>query len=188
MGCKLKAILLVLILGVCGVLIYLSSLNPVGDPSMKKVVVVPEGASFSKVAHELHEGGLIGSVWAFQWMGRLKGVERNIIPGEYQFEGGMSPSSILAKLVTGRVIQHSMTIPEGYSSFQIAQLLEEKNLMPRSAFLQAVRDPVLIQSLGLEVQSLEGYLFPDTYFLTRSMSSHAVVRLLVSRLQETLTP
>ena len=59
--------------------------------------------------------------------------------------------------------------------------------MTRSAFIEAVRDPELIHSLGLEVQSLEGYLFPDTYFLTRSMSNQAVVRLLVSRLQETLT-
>lgn len=183
----MKVMFLVLIIGVGGVLIYLSSLNPVGDPSMKKVVVIPEGAPFSKVAHELHEEGLIGSVWAFQWMGRLKGVERNIIPGEYQLEGGMNPSNILAKLVNGQVIQHSITIPEGYTTFQIADVLEEKNLMTRSAFIEAVRDPELIHSLGLEVQSLEGYLFPDTYFLTRSMSNQAVVRLLVSRLQETLT-
>jgi UPF0755 protein len=182
-----KVTVLILILGGLGILIYLSSLSPVGDPSLQKVVMVSEGASFSKVAHDLHEGGLIGSVWAFQWLGRLKGVERNIIPGEYQFEGGMRPSDILAKLVTGQVIQHSITIPEGFSAFQIAEVLEEKRIVTRSDFLEAVQDPELIQSLGFPVQSLEGYLFPDTYFLTRSMSSHAVVRLLVSRLEQTLT-
>lgn len=183
-----KLVIIGIILGVIGILNFLALLEPVGDPTRATVVVIPSGASLSHVAQRLHTQGILGSPWAFQWLGRLKGVERKIIPGEYEFRGGLPPSKILQKLVDGQVVQHTLTIPEGFTNLQIAELLEKNHLVSRAAFLDATRDSALIHSFGFTVPDLEGYLFPDTYFVTRSMTAASIVRMMVSRLQQTLTP
>ena len=174
----------------CGFAV-LSQLQPVGNSSQVVLVDIAEGASLSDVAERLHRQKLIKSDWAFVWMGRLAGSDRKIIPGEYEFYGGMDPSTILEKIVKGEVIQYTVTIPEGFSVSQIADLLHEKRLTDREAFLQCTRDPVFIETLSLSVddrvEDLEGYLFPDTYQFARHMAPDRLIATMVSRFKQTVT-
>ena len=174
----------------CGFAV-LSQLQPVGNSSQVVLVDIAEGASLSDVAERLHRQKLIKSDWAFVWMGRLAGSDRKIIPGEYEFYGGMDPSTILEKIVKGEVIQYTVTIPEGFSVSQIADLLHEKRLTDREAFLQCTRDPVFIETLSLSVddrvEALEGYLFPDTYQFARHMAPDRLIATMVSRFKQTVT-
>ncbi|MYA29561.1 MAG: hypothetical protein F4Z24_09915, partial [Nitrospira sp. SB0666_bin_27] len=169
----------VLLLGAGSGFAVLSQLQPVGHSSQVAVLEIAEGASLAEVAERLHRQNLIKSDWAFVWMGRLSGSDRKIIPGEYEFHGSMDPATILERIVKGAVIQHTVTIPEGFSMSQIADLLHEKRLADREAFLQCTRDPVFIETLSLSVddrvEDLEGYLFPDTYQFARHMAPDRLI-------------
>ena len=169
----------------------LNQLQPVGHSSRVVVVDIAEGASLSEVGERFHRQKLIKSDWAFVWMGRLAGSDRKIIPGEYEFHGGMDPSAILEKIVKGEVIQYAVTIPEGFSITQIADLLHEQRLAGREEFLQCARDPVFIQTLSLSVDNridnLEGYLFPDTYQFARHVAPERLIATMVSRFKQSVT-
>ncbi|NKB82289.1 MAG: endolytic transglycosylase MltG [Nitrospirales bacterium] len=190
-GSRIKKWLGILCLG--GILLgavweaYIALLSPPAVPYFAQIVDIPRGTSLSHVAGLLHNSHLIRDKEAFVWMGRLSGAERKIISGEYALDTEMDASAILSKIVNGTVVQHAVTIPEGYSLIQVAGLLEEKRLINRQAFLHTARDQAFIQSLGLHVSSLEGYLFPDTYYFARPVNPKTVIQSFIRRLQETLT-
>lgn len=181
----------VLLLGFGVGFAVLSQFEPVGRASRVTVLDIPEGASLSEVAEQLHRQKLIKSDWAFVWLGRLSGSDRKIIPGEYEFHGGMDPSLILEKIINGEVIRYTITIPEGFSVSQIAGLLHEKRLADREKFLQCTRDPVFIETLSLSVDdrvdNLEGYLFPDTYQFARHVAPDRLVATMVARFKQAVT-
>ena len=180
-------LLVVVLVGFGTGAVFYVQLQPVGQATRVSVVDVPEGVSFSEVARLLHQRQLIKSERAFTWMGRLFGADRNIIPGEYEFHGGMGPATILSKMTKGEVIQYVVTIPEGFSVTQIADLLEEKQLADREAFIRATQDRAFIQTLSLPHKNLEGYLFPDTYHFTRHMTPEMMIQAMVSRLKQTVS-
>ncbi|RMH09261.1 MAG: endolytic transglycosylase MltG [Nitrospirae bacterium] len=163
-------------------------LQPVGSPDRHVRIEVPPGTTFSEVADRLAAKHLIRSKWVFLWVGRLTGAERRILPGEYDIHGGMTAMDIIHHLVHGQVVQHLVTIPEGYSVRQIAELLARKRLTDRNTFLRLTVDPEFIHTLGLQVSSLEGYLFPDSYLLTRFMEPEIIIRRMVERLHHVWTP
>ena len=167
--------------------VMLNQLQPTGNSSRVVIVDIAEGASLSDVAERLHRENLIKSDWAFVWMGRLEGLDRRIISGEYEFHGGMSPSIILEKIIKGEVLQHTVTIPEGFSMSQIADLLHEQRLTDRDAFLRYARDPAFIQTLSLSVGTLEGYLFPDTYRFARHVKPERLIEAMVARFKQAVS-
>ena len=172
------------IFGVLGGLAFLSQLQPIDNPLHRQVLEIPEGASFSKVASMLHQRHVIKSEWAFIWMGRLLGADRSVIPGEYEFQGGMPPTDVLNKVLRGEVFRYVVTIPEGYSIEQIASLLQDKGLVDPDIFIQLTKDPQFLTQLNLLVYDLEGYLFPDTYYLTRHMKPGTIIQTMVSRFRQ----
>ena len=149
--------------------------------SETRILEIPQGVSLSQVADLLKRERLLTHTWFFSAVARLKGQDRKIIPGEYELHTGMRPTEILAKMVAGRVYHHSITVPEGYTIAQIAHLLRAKELTDQAEFLRLTRDQNLIESLGLQVPSLEGYLFPDTYFFIRPTAPEEIIRTLVNR-------
>ncbi|HSR10804.1 MAG TPA: endolytic transglycosylase MltG, partial [Thermodesulfobacteriota bacterium] len=87
----------------------------------------------------------------------------------------------LSKLVRGEVIQYPVTIPEGYNMFQVADVLDQAKVCRKKAFLDKAADAALIKSLGFEEETLEGYLFPDTYNFPKGYGEEHVIRQMVSR-------
>jgi UPF0755 protein len=153
-----------------------------------KLVDVPEGTSFRQVAALLEREGIIANRWAFLLLGKMTMADRRIRAGEYALDAGMRPRAILADMQSGRVVRHQMTIPEGYTAAQIADLLEQKGLASRSEFLRLVHDRTFIRSLNLEAASLEGYLFPDTYRFSRHTQPRDLVTAMVDELWQAFTP
>ena len=176
-----------MVVGLSGLTFQLLNL-PTGNSSQIQIIEIRKGMSFHQIADHLQRKNLIAHGWFFKAIARLTGGDRKIIPGEYKLDAGMAVTEILLKLVRGRVYYHSVTIPEGYTIRQIAKLLAAKELTDPVEFVRLTKDPEMIRSLNLKVPTLEGYLFPDTYFFPRPISPEAIVRTLVGRFWEVFAP
>jgi UPF0755 protein len=161
-----------------------SPLRSEADHPPAKVVVIPAGWALQQVATLLEQEQLIKSRWGLVWRARLEAVERKIQPGEYELHAAMSPAEILSKLVAGRVVLHSVTIPEGYTIAQIAEVLADRNITDREEFLRLTRDQSFIRTLNISAETLEGYLFPDTYRFARHTAAKDVIQTMVERLEQ----
>jgi UPF0755 protein len=164
--------------------------NPVlseSDHPVNKIVVIPEGSTFLQAAALLEREQLIRSRSTFVMLGKSQEVDRKIQPGEYEFNGAMPPAEILSKLLTGRVLLHAVTIPEGYTMNQIADVFDEQGIASRAEFLRMALDTFFIKSLGISAETVEGYLFPDTYRFARATPAKEVIRTMVDQLGRVVT-
>jgi UPF0755 protein len=144
--------------------------------------------TLKKVAQALEVEGFVTSDTLFALTGRLTGSHRGIKAGEYLLSAAMPPVRILELLSKGSVITHSVTIPEGLTSIQIADLLEEKGLADRAEFLALAEDPQVAARLGVPAGRLEGYLFPDTYQFVKGLPALSLVEVMVRRFREMVRP
>lgn len=180
-----------LVTGVIGYQMIRWADSPVsGDPSraQPKLVMIPDGATFQQVAVQLEQERLIKSRSRFVLLGRSNSADRRIISGEYELHQGMTPQEILDKLVAGQVVLHPITIPEGYSVVQIAEMLDIDNLVDAREFRRLCMDRDFIRSLEINAVSLEGYLFPDTYHVAKGTKAKDLIHLMVSKLWQVFTP
>ena len=100
-------------------------------------------------------------------VGRLKGTQSDFKAGYYRIPGRSSTLAIHDLLVTGAQNIGKVTIPEGWTSSKIARHLEAEGVCSATDFMEATRSPELLSQFGVPGKSLEGYLFPDTYFVPR---------------------
>jgi len=139
-----------------------------GRADEKMVFEIPGGKPFQQIANDLEAKGLIIDAFKMRILAKLTHQDAKVKRGEYELNRAMTPQQILGVLVEGKSIQYPITFPEGTNIFEMATLLESKGLFKAEEFLKACRDKALIQQLlGVDVSSLEGYLFPETYHLTK---------------------
>ncbi|MFO0773890.1 MAG: endolytic transglycosylase MltG [Nitrospiraceae bacterium] len=153
-----------------------------------QVVVIPDGATFQQVASLLEQAKLIRSKSRLLMLGKSTGADRRIISGEYELSPAMAPKDILAKIRAGQVILHTITIPEGYSIAQMAEVLDIDDYVDAKEFLRLARDTSFVHSLGIEAPTLEGYLFPDTYRVARGTKAKDFIQTMVAKLWQVFTP
>ncbi|MCA9472207.1 MAG: endolytic transglycosylase MltG [Nitrospira sp.] len=159
-----------------------------GNSEHSEIVNIQRGMSLGEVASLLAERRLLANAQWFRIIGTLSRADRKIQPGEYKLHAGLTPKEILERLAEGKVYYHSVTIPEGYTISQIANVLSKKGLVDKTRFVWLTKDPAFIRSLDLNVQTLEGYLFPDTYFFTRTTSEEDIIKTFVIRLWKAFSP
>ena len=161
---------------------------PAQESEVHHVVEIPEESSFKTVANLIAQKGLILSPFWFRLLGKVQDTERKVKPGEYDLHTGMRPAEILDILVKGKVIQYSILIPEGFKALQIGKLLGEARIAKEADVARLVTDRVFIKTLGVEAPTLEGYLFPDTYYFPRRVKAEDVLKAMVSRFRQVYTP
>ncbi len=152
---------------------------PAGDGKQVYGLTVPRGADFYTVARELEQAGMIRSSLHLQIVARLRGVDRKIMAGDYRIPDSMLPSAILVKLSSGQTDAFKFTLPEGYSIYQAAELLEREGLFEKSDFLAACSDRGLLSELGITANTVEGYLFPGTYQVGFDLDEAGLIREMV---------
>jgi UPF0755 protein len=108
--------------------------------------------------------------------------------GEYRFEREMTPLEVLDKIARGEVYLLNVTFREGLTIDEMAEIFETNGFGPAKSFVAAAADGSLVRDLDPKAQDLEGYLFPDTYALPRGADATRVVRAMVGRFQQVLTP
>jgi UPF0755 protein len=155
-----------------------------GDGKNVQLYDFEHGYSLKRIATEMESRRTIADARFFVLLARLQGAENKVKAGIYQFSDGATPLEILRRLVAGDVFMQRFAVPEGYSSYQVAELLEGRGLFRKEAFLKACRNRELLAELGIRGESVEGYLYPSTYDITPKMSEADMVRMMVKRFDE----
>jgi UPF0755 protein len=161
----------------------LHSLSPVAASERATPFRVEPGTSLAAVARGLERDGLIRRAWAFEGLARYRGLATELRSGEYEFSPHLGSGEILERIAEGRVRTHRIAIPEGLTATEIAQRFEEGGLADSGEFLAAVQSQELVDELGVEGESLEGYLFPETYQLARGLPAAEIARAMVAQFQ-----
>ncbi|BCA78479.1 endolytic transglycosylase MltG [Desulfuromonas sp. AOP6] len=161
-------------------------LRPVA-PAESQVISVRPGSSFAQVALLLEERGVVASALRLRLLARWRGEAGRVKAGEYRFTEAALPGQVLTRLVAGDVIQYRFTVPEGLTLQDIAQKLATEGRGDAARFLQLSRDTDFIHSLGLEVETLEGYLYPETYTLVATTGEKQLLQAMVRQMKLRLT-
>ena len=161
----------------------LYAISPGPAPAEKQIeVVIPARSSVAEIKEILAENKIIRDDPRFSMLAIMTGASKRLQAGEYAFEGGKSPLAIIDFLKTGKVLYRPVTIPEGTEMTGIADILAAGEWIDRSRFLNLGYDPGFAKEMGLEADSLEGYLFPDTYYLSRGQQNEKeIIRMMISR-------
>jgi UPF0755 protein len=174
---------------VFGAWLFIYAKTPIDTAKVTTVLVdIPTGTSLIKVANILSDNGLVENRLLFYSLVGVKRGIRSIRAGEYEFATSLSPSELVDKLIRGDIKNYHVTIHEDYSLKEIAARLKEYKLIDEKVFFELAEDSAFLSSLGILGSSIEGYLFPDTYFLNRSMSTRQIVRIMVDRFWSKITP
>lgn len=186
-------LLIVLLIGFGGVSsLYLELLRFADVPAFqhggKEIFSVHSGENFSQMSRRLHDQGIIGHPLKFSWYARLKGHDKKIKAGEYALSPSLTPKQIISIMISGKVALHKITIPEGFTLYQIAGLLSQNRLMPDASFIQKATDASFAKNNGLEAQTFEGYLFPETYHFPKDVSAEKIIVTMVGRFHEVFLP
>ena len=181
-------LILCLAAGAAALALYRYATTPTQTSETSAVLWIKPGQSFSETVAQLQKVGLVQHPKRFRWLAYLKGDERLIRAGEYVLRGSMSPGAILNALVRGETLLHKVVVPEGSTVFEIGQILESAGLVSEEAFLQAAFDPDLIKALGIEGNTFEGYLFPETYHFPKGVSAEQIINRLVGYFRSVFTP
>lgn len=161
---------------------------PTQEHPPSKVVVIPNGSTFQHVAALLESEGLIKNRAVFVLFAKSQSADRKIRAGEYELNPGMTPAEILSELLNGHVLLHPLTIPEGLTIGQIADLAAQDGLTDRADFLRLAKDREFIASLGIKAETLEGYLYPDTYKFPHPTKAREVLVAMVEQLRQVVRP
>jgi UPF0755 protein len=163
-------------------------ITPAEKDGEEQVVVVRQGLSLKEVANELEQRNIIANKTLFGLWGKVMGSSRHIKAGEYLLSSTMPPIRILEILTKGLVITYSITIPEGFTLEQIADLLAKNELVKKVEFVSLAQDQSILKRYDISGPSLEGYLYPDTYRLERGISASTAIDTMVSRFRELVDP
>jgi UPF0755 protein len=148
-------------------------LSPV-DPAGQQFVMLRPGYSTHRIATELKHAGVIRSEQAFILWHYLR-HKRSLKAGEYLFDKPANVIDIHKRLGRGDVYYHTVVVPEGFTMFDIARAIEAAGLGPADDFLKVAQsDTRLIADIAPCAHSLEGYLFPDTYQLSRMQTMQEI--------------
>jgi UPF0755 protein len=100
----------------------------------------------------------------------------------------MTPGAVIDKLLHGEIKCYQITIPEDFTTKEIAERLAEHKLIDEETFMELAVDSAFLKTLGIKAKSIEGYLFPNTYSFDRSMSTRQIMKIMHSQFLKRVTP
>lgn len=180
-----------LLTGVSG-LVYWDYTTYVNEPiirdSQQQVkVVISQGYTLTQVVAALEEKEVVSSPTYFRLYLLLHDLADKLRAGVYYFDHSLTPAQVADMLATGpRTPYNIVTVHEGDNIWQIGQALEKAEVMSADAFLELSKDPAFARECGVPivknaatVSLLEGYLFPETYYIAPSQQARAVVKRMI---------
>jgi UPF0755 protein len=154
----------------------------------EQFVDIKPGTGTRAIGERLVESGVVRDQLTFRVALWLSGRATRLKAGEYRFAGTATPGDVIGKLARGEVFVIPITFPEGLTIAEMAKIVEAKGFGTADAFVGAARDVSLVRGFDPAAHDLEGYLFPETYPLSRHADAPRIVRLMIDAFDRALTP
>lgn len=174
--------------GAAGIHVHTFLTVPPNTEATERIVLIPSGTTLRGIAEMLQEASVISDKNLFMILARFYREGKSMKAGEYQFTTSMLPTEVLTKLQDGKIYFRTATIPEGYTIRQIAVLLADQGFVDKEEFLALAFNAELAAEFNIEAESLEGYLFPDTYYIHRGMGAKTIIQEMVEEFWQVMTP
>ena len=152
-----------------------------GYAGSEQFVDIPPGAGTAGIGRRLVDAGVVHDRLTWRIALLESGAARELKAGEYRFSGDITPREVIARLAHGDIYVRQITFREGLTIREMAHLFEERGFGPAASFEQAASDASLVREWDPGAPDLEGYLFPETYGLTRHTDAGTLVREMVGR-------
>ncbi|KXL52474.1 putative aminodeoxychorismate lyase [Anaerotignum neopropionicum] len=156
------------------------------------IVTIPQGASTADIANILKENKLIKNTFMFRLSSRLDGFDGTYQQGTYEIDKSLNDTQIMELLQTGVVFNDiKFTVPEGYTTKQIAEKVKEAGICTAEEFIEECNtgrfDFEFLKNLPDRDFKLEGYLFPDTYYIKEETTAHELIEAMLARFEQMYT-
>ncbi|MDH3495490.1 MAG: endolytic transglycosylase MltG [Gemmatimonadota bacterium] len=174
-----RALALTLLLAACG------AGPPTGEPVR---VTIPRGASLAAIADTLAAHDIIESPGRFRLWAKLLRKERAIHAGIYDLHRDRPVREVLATLTSGATAFQRLVVPEGLMLREVAAQIQRQLGVPAESVLAAARDSALRDEIGPDIPTLEGYLYPSTYYARVDANARDIVRQMVDEFQSRWRP
>ena len=161
-----------------------------GHRPEKVFVDIPHGKSRWSIAGILRQNDVIRDRLAFALFSFWH-IRTPMEAGEYYFDHPVTSREVFWQLALGKIFVHTVTIPEGWTMFDIADELDRQGVCTREGFLEAAQDTSLISDFAPQAHNLEGYLFPSTYEFTHHTTCEQATKRMVQNFRavwESLNP
>lgn len=154
---------------------------PLNRNGLFKTIEIQSGMNVKDIAKLLREEGIIRNKPSFILLARATNSEKELKSGVYKLSSSLNLIEIFKIIKRGRSTNFYITIPEGYTIYQIADLLErEKIISDKQRFIDLTQGKDLIAELNISSKSLEGYLFPETYCFDPLTKEEKIVEVMVN--------
>jgi UPF0755 protein len=168
--------------------IYIALHKPYTHDKSNQYIQIPHGSSPNQILAKLDQEGILAGQTPLKVYMKVTGNGNNMQAGEYQFRSPITPIEVLAELKKGKLRAVNLTIPEGFTRFDIAKRIAEQ--FPQNqpsgeqAILALMDDVSLIKDIDPEANNLEGYMYPNTYSFPRSVSTQVIIKTMVDEFRK----
>ena len=192
---KIKIIIVLVILSAIlslGIFFIFSQISsfiktPFNPSATEKLFIIKPGENLKSIAANLEKESIISNSTYFTLFTKFKKADKKLQAGEYILSAAKSPRQILRILQKGKVKLYKITIPEGLNINGVAWLVEKNLLCNKMEFKSLCNNRPFINSFGIKATSLEGYLFPDTYFFPKNVSCKKIIANMVEHFNKVFT-
>ncbi|MGZ6310717.1 MAG: endolytic transglycosylase MltG [Bdellovibrionota bacterium] len=167
-------------------LLYFAFTAPDSASKNSAIIEVHKGQGPNDIAKAIAATGAISDTHEFIFLGKLSRQWKRIKAGEYKVAPTMTPIEIFSIITSGVSVPHPVTVREGENMYEIADDIEAKGLAPHAKILELCRSAKFMAAAGFKAPlppTLEGYLYPDTYFFNRTLTPEDMVRQMVRHFQ-----
>ncbi|MBC7901720.1 MAG: endolytic transglycosylase MltG [Saprospiraceae bacterium] len=193
----IKALFVLLVLAIIGVASFsywlYSSLNSAHSHAKShEFIIIEKGSTPGQIIEKLaSEGILIGSMPTRIYL-RTLGDAGNLQAGEYQFKSPITPLEVLKELEKGETQTTKLTIPEGFTQFDIAKRIAanfpQDPPVDDKQILSLMNDTSPIRDIAPDAKNLEGYMYPSTYTFPKQTKAEDVIRTMVEQFRKIWKP
>jgi len=153
-----------------------------------RIVEIPPRQGLLDIARLLDEAGVIRSPFGFALLALAHGSARSLKAGEYEVPQGSNSFAVLSLLEGGKVINHPVLLREGFTLAELARAAEAEGLARAEDLVRVGRDPLFLRTLEIPGDSVEGYLFPDTYQFVKGVTPEEMLARMVAKMRSQLKP
>ena len=192
-SCIIAAVVIILVLALCiGGGYYLYATQPENLPEAV-TITIPEGAGLNQITELLQEQNVIRSGFAFAMYVKQQDAATELRPGKYTFgPGEMEFADLLQQLLRGGIAENTtnITIPEGLTVEQTAEVLEKQGVVTKEEFLDYAANldiPYDYIPQGEDYNQLEGFLFPETYNILNIWGAEEIIDMMLEQFDQEFT-